>query len=436
MKQKTISSINNRMNEERFADLFQAAEAFEKRIDDADFKELFHNAFFNTILTTLFFEKDGSAFVITGDIPAMWLRDSAAQVMQYLHFAKECPSVRELVKAVLKKQFTYILIDPYANAFNRTANGMGHVNDIPKNSPWVWERKFELDSLCYPLWLLIRYVAATEDESAMDDLFLQAFDKIISTFRTEQRHKSFSPYYHERVDRRHEQWCGYGAPVKENGLVWSGYRPSDDNCTYNYYIPGNMFICSVLEKLRPLFVKKGDLDRAKKCADLSGEIHRALDECAAAEAPNGAKIYALETDGLGNHNVMDDANVPNLLSLPYVDYPFVDKTLYENTRAYMLSKANPYYFEGTAITGIGSPHTPDGYVWPLSLIVQAMTSTDPEEIRNCVNMIAHSTGGTHYVHESVQKDNDKVFTRPWFAWANSFFADLVLTKADVLFPEK
>ena len=130
MKQKTISSINNRMNEERFADLFQAAEAFEKRIDDADFKELFHNAFFNTILTTLFFEKDGSAFVITGDIPAMWLRDSAAQVMQYLHFAKECPSVRELVKAVLKKQFTYILIDPYANAFNRTANGMGHVNDI------------------------------------------------------------------------------------------------------------------------------------------------------------------------------------------------------------------------------------------------------------------------------------------------------------------
>ena len=436
MKEKPISSLNSKMNEERFTDLFKAVESFENRIDDPDFKKLFHNAFFNTILTTVFFEKDGSAFVITGDIPAMWLRDSAAQVMQYLHFAKECPSVRELVKAVLKKQFSFILIDPYANAFNREANGRGHVHDIPKNSPWVWERKFELDSLCYPLWLLTRYVAATGDESAMDDLFLQAFDKVISTFRTEQRHKSFSPYYHERVDRRHEQWCGYGAPVKENGLVWSGYRPSDDNCTYNYYIPGNMFICSVLEKLRPLFVKMGDLEREKKCADLSDEIRRALDECAAAEAPNGTKIYALETDGLGNHNVMDDANVPNLLSLPYVDYPFVDKKLYENTRAYMLSKSNPYYFEGSAITGIGSPHTPDGYVWPLSLIVQAMTSNDAEEIRNCVSMIAHSTGGTHYIHESVQKDNDKVFTRPWFAWANSFFADLVLTKADVLFPQK
>lgn len=436
MKEKTISSLNSKMNEERFTDLFKAVESFENRIDDPDFKKLFHNAFFNTILTTVFFEKDGSAFVITGDIPAMWLRDSAAQVMQYLHFAKECPSVRELVKAVLKKQFSFILIDPYANAFNREANGKGHVHDIPKNSPWVWERKFELDSLCYPLWLLTRYVAATGDESAMDDLFLQAFDKVISTFRTEQRHKSFSPYYHERVDRRHEQWCGYGAPVKENGLVWSGYRPSDDNCTYNYYIPGNMFICSVLEKLRPLFVKMGDLEREKKCADLSDEIRRALDECAAAEAPNGTMIYALETDGLGNHNVMDDANVPNLLSLPYVDYPFVDKKLYENTRAYMLSKSNPYYFEGSAITGIGSPHTPDGYVWPLSLIVQAMTSNDAEEIRNCVSMIAHSTGGTHYIHESVQKDNDKVFTRPWFAWANSFFADLVLTKADVLFPQK
>ena len=436
MKEKPLSSIKNKMNVDRFADLFKAVENFENRIEDKDFKKLFHNAFFNTILTTVFFEEDGSAFVITGDIPAMWLRDSAAQVMQYLHFAKECPSVRALVKAVLKKQFAFILTDVYANAFNREANGRGHTTDIPKNSPWVWERKFELDSLCYPLWLLTKYIKAAEDESVLDDLFLAAFDKVISTFRTEQRHATFSPYYHERVERSREQWCGKGAPVAENGLVWSGYRPSDDNCTYNYYIPGNMFICSVLEKLRPLFVKLGDAEREKKCADLSNEIRLAIDKVAAAKAPDGRMIYALETDGLGNHNVMDDANVPNLLSIPYFDYPFADKTLYENTRAYMLSKSNPYYFEGKVITGIGSPHTPDGYVWPLSLIVQAMTSNDEEEIRRCVKMIASSTGGTHYIHESVQKDNDKVFTRPWFAWANSFFADMVLTKADVLFPQK
>ena len=436
MKDKPLSSLKNKMNQEHFTDLFQAVDVFEKRIDDPLLKKVFHNAFFNTILTTLFFEEDGSAFVLTGDIPAMWLRDSAAQVAQYLHFANECPSVKNLIKAVLKKQFAFIMIDAYANAFNRTANGRGHVTDLPTNSPWVWERKFELDSLCYPLWLLTKYVEKTGDESVLDENFLLAFDKIISTFRTEQRHAIFSPYYHEITDRPQKQWCGKGTPVKENGLVWSGYRPSDDKCEYGYYIPGNMFICTVLTKLQPLFLKKGDEDRAKKCADLSEEIHRAIDECGAATLDDGSKVYALETDGFGNYNVMDDANLPNLLAIPYLEYPFMDEELYKNTRAHMLSPRNPYYFEGKAITGLGSPHTPDGYVWPLSLIVQALTSSDEEEIRRLVNMVASSTGGTYYIHESVQKDKDKVFTRPWFAWANSLFANLVLTKADVLFPAK
>ena len=435
-KEVPISSIDNRMNEERFADLFREVETFEERIDDPDLKKLFHNAFFNTILTTLFFEEDGSAFVITGDIPAMWLRDSAAQVMQYLHFAKTCPSVCQLIRGVLKKQFTYVLTDSYANAFNREDNGMGHTDDIPQNSPWVWERKFELDSLTYPLWLLTRYVKATEDESVMDETFYAAFDKIIATFRTEQRHAAFSSYYHERPNKDRNDWCGNGSPVKENGLVWSGYRPSDDSCTYNYYIPGNMFICTALTALRPLFLKKKDEERAKKCADLTEDIRRAIDECGKTTAPDGSEIYALETDGMGHYNVMDDANIPNLLSIPYYDYPFADKKLYENTRAYMLSKRNPYYYEGSAITGIGSPHTPEGYVWPLSLIIQAMTSNDEEEIKRCVSTVASSTGGTYYIHEGVYKDDDTVFTRPWFAWANSLFADLVLRKADILFPKK
>lgn len=435
-KEQPMSSIDNRMNEDRFADLFREVSAFEERIDDADLKKLFHNAFFNTILTTLFFEEDGTAFVITGDIPAMWLRDSAAQVMQYLHFAKSCPSVRELIRAVIKKQFTYLILDPYANAFNREANGMGHTGDIPQNSPWVWERKFELDSLCYPLWLMTRYVEATGDEGVLDDLFYRAFDKVIATFRTEQRHPTYSTYYHERPGRDRLDWCGNGAPVKENGLVWSGYRPSDDSCTYNYYIPGNMFICTVLTALRPLFLAKGDEERATKCESLTQEIRHMIEEIGSTLTEDGTEIYALETDGMGNYNVMDDANIPNLLSIPYYNYPFADKKLYDNTRAYMLSKRNPYYYEGASITGIGSPHTPEGYVWPLSLIIQAMTSTDPEEIKRCVKMVASSTGGTYYIHEGVYKDDDKVFTRPWFAWANSLFADLVLRKADILFPEK
>ena len=428
MKKTPTSSIKNKMNKPRFRDLFAKSEAFEKRIQDPLLKKVFHNCFSNTILTTLFFEEDGSAFVITGDIPAMWLRDSSAQVMQYLFFA-DCPSVQTLIKGLLKKQFEFILIDPYANAFNREANGRGHATDLPKNSPWVWERKFELDSLCYPLWLLTRYYAVTGDETPFDDLFIRAFDKIIEVFRTEQHHSS-SPYYHKIVDRTADHWCGKGEPVSEDGLVWSGYRPSDDKCTYGYYIPGNMFICTVLSKLAPIFEKRGDAKRAEDCYSLTAEISAALQKHATTVV-DGKTVYALETDGLGNVNVMDDANIPNLLSLPYCEYPFLDKEIYANTRARMLTPANPYYFCGKAITGIGSPHTPKDYVWPLSLIVQALTSKDPEEIRRCVSTVISSTGGTYYIHESVHKDNDKKFSRPWFAWANSLFAYLILNKQEL-----
>ena len=434
MKEIPISSIDNRMNEDRFKDLFREVEKFEERIEDPLVKKVFHNAFFNTILTTLFFEEDGSAFVITGDIPAMWLRDSAAQVMQYLFFAKSCPSVRELIKGLLKKQFSFILIDPYANAFNREANGRGHNTDIPQNSPWVWERKFELDSLCYPLWLITRYYDATGDETPFDDTFYRAFDRIIEVFRTEQHHAA-SLYYHEIVDRSPKHWCGKGTPVAECGLVWSGYRPSDDKCDYGYYIPGNMFICTVLYKLLPFFKKKGDSARAEQCSSLMEEIHAALDKHATTLA-GGKRIYALETDGLGHANVMDDANIPNLLAIPYYEYPFADQQLYQNTRAYMLSDSNPYYYRGKVLTGIGSPHTPKDYIWPLSLIVEALTSDDPDRIRALVHSVVSTTGGTHYIHESVHKNNDKKYSRPWFAWANSLFAYLILDKKDILFPVK
>jgi len=427
----TESSLTNRMNEARFADLFKEVGAFESRISDPLLKEVFHNTFFNTILTTVFFEEDDSAFVLTGDIPAMWLRDSAAQVMQYLFFAEKCPSVRALIKGVLKKQFSYILIDPYANAFNREANGNGHVADLPKNSPWVWERKYEIDSLCYPLWLFTRYYAVTKDESIFDELFYQAFDTALDLFKVEQHHAADSPYYHEITDRPPAQWCGKGTPVRDNGLVWSGYRPSDDKCTYGFYIPGNMFICTVLTKLIPLLKDRKEEARAARAESLLKEVRAALKECESVEK-DGKRIYALETDGLGHYNLMDDANIPNLLAIPYYEYPDADEEIYLNTRERMLSRKNPYYFEGKAITGIGSPHTPKDYVWPLSLIIQALTSDDPAEIKKCVDLIIHSTGGTGYIHEGVHKDDDTVFTRPWFAWANSLFSYLILKKADYL----
>ena len=423
-----LSNIDNRMNEERFADLRACVEKFKEKLTDEKLKEMFDRTFFNTLYTTTFFEEDGSVFIITGDIPAMWLRDSSAQVMQYLFFAKECSSVQMLIKGLLKKQFTYILLDPYANAFNREANGNGHVLDLDKQSPWVWERKFELDSLCYPLWLLTRYYEKTGDNTCMDGLFFQAFDRIVEIFKTEQNHAKNSSYYHEMTTRTQDYWCGRGTPVSNGGLVWSGYRPSDDKCKYGYYLPGNMFIVSVLTKLAPIFADVlQDTDRAKICQDLVGEIQSELEKLSVVEV-DGKKIYALETDGLGNYNLMDDANIPNLLAMPYYEYPYIDVEVYQNTRARMLSFSNPYYFEGKILKGIGSPHTPKDRVWPLSLIVQALTSDNAQEIKECIEMIVNSTGGTGYIHESVHKDDDTVYSRAWFAWANSLFAYMILDK--------
>ncbi len=424
-----LSHIDNTMNEEYFSDLRICIEKFKASLQDEKLRETFERCFFNTIYTTTFFEDDGSAFVITGDIPAMWLRDSSAQVMQYLFFANECASVRKLIKGLLKKQFEYILIDPYANAFNRTANGNGHVYDLDQQSPWVWERKFELDSLCYPLWLLTRYYQKTGDKTCLNGLFLSAFDQIIEVFRTEQNHAEKSTYYHEIYNREKRLWIGKGEPVSNGGLVWSGYRPSDDKCQYGYYLPGNMFIVAVLTKLAPIFSEAlGDGTRAKICEDLAKEIQAELKRLAVVER-DGKKIYALETDGLGNYNLMDDANIPNLLAMPYYEYPYMDEQVYKNTREYMLSFENPYYFEGKVLKGIGSPHTPKNRVWPLSLIIRALTSEDEAEIRECVRMLVNSTGGTGYIHEAVDKDDDTVYSRSWFAWANSLFAYMILEKS-------
>lgn len=427
-----LSDLDNRMNEERFFDLRVCVEEFKKTLKDEKLRETFEKCFFNTLYTTTFFEDDGSVFIITGDIPAMWLRDSSAQVMQYLFFAKECSSVRKLVKGLLKKQFTYILLDPYANAFNREPNGNGHVHDLDKQSPWVWERKFELDSLCYPLWLLAKYYEKTLDTSCLDELFLQAFDKIIEVFRTEQRHAENSHYYHEMTTREKKYWCGCGEPVSNGGLVWSGYRPSDDKCAYGYYIPGNMFIVAVLTKLLPVFARVlQDPKRAKICERLIEEIRAELERIAVV-VKDGKKVYALETDGFGNYNLMDDANIPNLLAMPYYEYPYMDEQIYRNTREYMLSPENPYYFEGKVLKGIGSPHTPKDRVWPLSLIIRALTSEDKNEIAECVQMLVNSTGGTGYIHESVDKDDDRIYSRPWFAWANSLFAYMIIEKSSHL----
>ncbi len=434
MNEEKSKGLCLRLNDGRFLGLRKKVKEYANSHFDAFLADIFYRCFFNTIDTTSYFEDDGTVFVLTGDIPAMWLRDSAAQVMHYLYFANGDKEVCDYVKGVMKRQFIYMILDPYANAFKRTENSYGEWDDrviTDRLEKIVWERKFELDSLCYPFFLACKYFERTSDASCFDETFIRAFDVMMHTVYVEQKHSERSSY---RFCYRNGGYkVGVSNPNEEKGLVWCGFRASDDVCTYNYHIPDNMFLTSVLYKLATIFRNNLlDFSRAEKCERLANELREKIDKYGVVRHEKFGKIYVSETNCVGGYHVDDDANIPSLLSIPYLEYPFIDKQIYKNTRDCILSSNNVYYYEGNVLTGIGSPHTPKNHVWPLSLCMQAITSADSDEIIKIVNMLKNSTAGTGYMHESIHKDDDTIYSRPWFAWANSLFAYLLLDKKDVI----
>ncbi len=390
---------------------------------------MFKQCYPNTLSTTTKLLDDGTTFVITGDIPAMWLRDSSAQVKHYLSLSKEDAELQRIIEGLIARQMQSILMDPYANAFNdKDGRTQGH-KDKTELSPWVWERKYELDSLCYPIELSYLYWKATGSTKAFDYSFEAAVRAILRLMRTEQRHGEASSYRFERVDGPKTDTLvnnGLGTPVNYTGMTWSGFRPSDDACTFGYLIPANMFAVVVLGYVKEIADEVfGDADLARMAEDLRGEIDHGIQTYGIVEHPVYGKMYAYETDGFGNHNLMDDANVPSLLSIPYLGYAAKDDPIYLNTRKFVLSKDNPYYYNGTYAAGIGSPHTPPNYVWPISLTMQALTSTNDAEVELLVEMLLSTDAGTGFMHEGVDVNDPEQFTRPWFAWANSLFGDLI-----------
>ena len=387
--------------------------------------EMFRKCFLSTIETTVQ-QTPGDTFVITGDIPAMWLRDSTAQVLHYIRFAEE-PEVAAMIEGLISRQADCILRDPYANAFNREENSFKPYNDTPRASDWVWERKYEIDSLCYPLWLADKYMEKTGATAFLTEKFLKALETVLDVLRTEQNHAS-SPYRFRRTDCAPSDtlpWEGMGNPVSYTGMTWSGFRPSDDACEYGYLIPSNFFAVRAMEAARKLAKAAGREDLAQRAMELQQTIREGIREYATLEHPRFGTIYAYETDGFGNYNLMDDANVPSLLSLPYLEACEGSDPIYRNTRSFVLSSSNPYYYEGALAKGIGSPHTPEGYIWHISLCVQAMTSTDDEEILSLVKMLLTTHGGTGFMHEGFDPNAPENFTRDWFAWANSMFGELI-----------
>jgi meiotically up-regulated gene 157 (Mug157) protein len=392
-------------------------------------RRMFAKCFLNTLETTTELLDDGTTFLITGDIPAMWLRDSAAQVSQYLPLCAKNQTLRRVVEGLVKRQATYIAVDPYANAFNKEPNGHGHGGDDTQRNPWVWERKYEVDSLCYPIRLAYKYWKASGKTSIFDDTFKNALNVILSLWRTEQRHAEASPYRFARRDCPPTDTLRngrMGMPVNYTGMTWSGFRPSDDACTFNYLIPANMFASVVLGYITEIagtVYEDGGL--ADEAAGLREEIDYGIKTYGICSHPEFGRIYAYETDGFGNHNLMDDANVPNLLSIPYIGYAPADDPVYLNTRRFILSPYNPFYYSGKCASGIGSPHTPRRHIWPIGLIMQALTALDAGEIDRVLQTLESTDAGMECMHESFHADDPQTYTRPWFAWANSLFSELL-----------
>lgn len=386
---------------------------------------MFEKCFLNTVETTLLAEDDGTAFVITGDIPAMWLRDSTLQVMHYMRFTDD-ESVRALLRGLIEKQAQMINLDPYANSYNHGDTGAHWTVDQPEPSGWVWEEKYEIDSLCFPVMLADAYAQKHGKDELLTESFKQALYNIVNVFETEQHHES-SPYWFVRENCPPSDTLshgGKGAPVGYTGMTWSGFRPSDDACKYGYLIPSELFAVLTLKRIAG-FAEDFDKALAQKALRMADEIRSGIYAYGLVQHPNHGMIYAYETDGLGHYNLMDDANVPSLLSLPYLGICEKDDALYLRTRSFVLSDDNRYFYAGDKAKGVGSPHTPAGYVWHIALCVEAMTTDDENEICRIMRSLLTTHAGTEFMHEGFDPNEPEKFTREWFAWANSMFGETV-----------
>ena len=396
--------------------------------------ENFNAAFANTLLTTVKRHEDGTTFLLTGDIPAMWLRDSTAQVRPYIVVAKQDEDLAEMIAGLVRKQFFYINLDPYANAFNEAANGAGHQTDHTVMNDWIWERKYEIDSLCYPVQLAYLLYKNTGKTSQFNEDFVTGVQKILEVFQTEQDHRN-SPYQFERDTTRLEDTLpndGKGTAIAPTGMTWSGFRPSDDACRYGYLVPSNMFAVVVLGYLEEIF--QGPLTDAaivKAAGELKAAIQAGIEAHGRTVNQAGEDIYAYEVDGLGNASIMDDSNVPNLISAPYLGYGDNQEARYLRTRQTLLSKENPYFYEGSYARGIGSSHTPENYVWPIAMAMEGMTTPDKQEKERILDQLVATDAGTHLMHEGFNVDDPSQYTREWFSWANMMFCELVMDYFDI-----
>jgi uncharacterized protein len=417
-------------------DVEEVVSRVKAQIGDPELAWLFENCYPNTLDTTVHIgEVDGhpDTFIITGDINAMWLRDSSCQVWPYVPLAKNDAGLQKLFRGLIARQSRCILLDPYANAFLTDASSRPlswAVDDLTEMCPGVAERKWEIDSLCYCIRLAHGYWRATGDIAAFQSDWARAMRLVVATFRDQQRKVGKGPYtFQRRAESPTDSLPleGYGNPARPVGMIYSMFRPSDDACIFPLFVPANLFAVTSLRQLAEMAsTVLHDQAFAKECRALADEVESAVARCGSIRNAQHGEIWAYEVDGYGNQLFMDDANLPGLLGLAYLGCCAQDDPMYQRTRAAVLSQANPYFFKGAVAEGIGGPHVGVEMIWPMSIIMRALTSSNVTEIRYCLQVLKATHAGTGFMHEAFHKDNPDHFTRPWFAWANSLFGELIM----------
>lgn len=406
----------------------------ESQIADKELAWLFANCFPNTLDTTVFYKEDGGkpdTYVITGDIDAMWLRDSTAQVWPYLPLAKKDSKLQKMLAGVVRRQSRCIILDPYANAFfDDVTRKSEWSTDYAEMRPGVHERKWEIDSLCYAIRLAHGYWKATGDTSPIDEEWEKAMDLVVQTFREQQRKKDLGPYTFKRGGPKPAPGAleTYGVPVKPVGLICSRFRPSDDETDYQFLIPSNYFAVVSLRQMATMLAEiRKEPKKAAAAKALADEVSAALEAHGRTVHAKHGLVYAYEVDGFGHiASVVEDPNVPNLTSLPYLDYGKASDKVYKATRGYLWSPDNPWFFAGKAGQGLGSPHTGPDMIWPIGLTMFGLTSESEDEVRTVLRILKQTHAGTGFMHESFHKDDPSNFSRSWFAWANTLFGEFVL----------
>ena len=423
------------------------------KFKDKGLAQLFANTLPNTLDTTIYSHNSQpgelDTFPITGDITAMWLRDSTNQMLPYFQFAAKDSKLKTLLQGLIQRQARSVLLDPYANAFqfDEQAWPAPHADDTTTSRsfdgtrsnamlPGIFERKYELDSLCSVLHLSSLYYSVTGHiDEAFDGPWSDAVRTILDVFRDQQassEEESASPaYMFQRLSTEPTETLshGRGFPAARTGLIKTSFRPSDDAHTLPFLIPANAFAVVVLNATVPLLQAKSMTVEAELARKLAEEISSSIDKYGVIAHPEAGRVFAYEVDGFGSAYFMDDANTPSLLSLPLMGYVSSQNAVYVATRKAVWSHINPYFYNGSAGEGIGGPHNGPNYVWPISIITKAFTSTSDDEISECLLLLINSSACTGLMHESFNRNDVNDYTRPWFAWANSFFGHLILTIA-------